>query len=351
MNYNVKDGFENNLKIIDINVEEQPTGEISAGAGVGTSGGTFTVGLKENNWLGEGKTVGFDLQVDEESLAGTLKFINPNYDFLGNSIRYSISSVGHDKPDQGYENTIIGASVGTSFEQYRDVTVSLGLGASYDDLRTFDSASDSLKKQSGDFADITARYGFSYDKRNRAFMPTSGSIISFNQGLPIYADKASITNTISSSTYKSFSENIVGAGKFYFSAINGLGSDDVRLSKRKNLSPTRLRGFEKSKVGPTDGNDHIGGNYAAAINLETNLPNLLPENYNTDVSLFLDFGNVWGVDYDSSIDESKDIRSSTGLAANWMSPIGPLSFVLSQNISKADTDETQSFSFQIGTTF
>ena len=78
-------------------------------------------------------------------------------------------------------------------------------------------------------------------------MPTSGSIISFNQGLPIYADKASITNTISSSTYKSFSENIVGAGKFYFSAINGLGSDDVRLSKRKNLSPTRLRGFEKSK--------------------------------------------------------------------------------------------------------
>ena len=139
--------------------------------------------------------------------------------------------------------------------------------------------------------------------------------------------------------------------KFYFSAINGLGSDDVRLSKKKNLSPTRLRGFEKSKVGPTDGNDHIGGNYAAAIYLESNLPNLLPENYNTDVSLFFDVGNVWGVDYDSSIDESKDIRSSTGLAANWMSPIGPLSFVLSQNISKADTDETQSFSFQIGTTF
>ena len=67
--------------------------------------------------------------------------------------------------------------------------------------------------------------------------------------------------------------------------------------------------------------------------------------------MFLDFGSVWGVDYDSSIDESKDIRSSTGLAANWMSPIGPLSFVLSQNIYKADTDETQSFSFQIGTTF
>tara|TARA_B100000886_G_scaffold336654_1_gene295855 strand:+ start:4741 stop:6972 length:2232 start_codon:yes stop_codon:yes gene_type:complete len=351
VNYEIKEGSKNNLKIIDIIVEEQPTGEISAGAGVGTSGGTLTLGIKENNWLGEGKIVGFDIQVDEESLLGTLKFINPNYDFLGNSLRYSFSSEDNDKPDQGYENTVIGASVGTSFEQYRDIRVSLGLAASYDDLRTVESASSSLKKQSGNYSDLRASYGFSRDKRNRAFMPTSGSITSFSQSLPVYADKASISNTFSSSMYKSFNDNVVGASKFYLSAINGLGSDDVRLSKRKYLSTTRLRGFEKGKVGPVDGNDHIGGNYAAALNFEANLPNFLPENYNTDISLFLDFGSVWGADYDSSIDESNDVRSSTGLSANWMSPIGPLSFVLSQNISKADTDETQSFSFNIGTTF
>ena len=100
-----------------------------------------------------------------------------------------------------------------------------------------------------------------------------------------------------------------------------------------------------------DGNDHIGGNYAAAINLETNLPNLLPESTNTDVNLFLDFGNIWGVDYDSSLDDSNKIRSSTGIMASWMSPIGPMTFTLSQNISKASTDETQSFNFQLGTTF
>ena len=351
VNYNVRDGSKDDLKIIDINVEEQPTGEISAGAGVGTSGGTFTLGIKENNWLGEGKTVGFDIQIDEESLAGTLRFTNPNYDFLGNSLNYSISSQGNDKPDQGYENTVIGASLGTSFEQYRDLRASLGLSASYDDLRTFGSASSSLKKQSGEYTDLRANYGFSYDKRNRAFMPTSGSITSFNQSLPLYADKASISNTLSMSSYRSFNDNLVGAGKFYITAINWLGNDDVRLSKRKNLSTTRLRGFEKGKVGPVDGDDHIGGNYAAAVNFESNLPNLLPENYNTDISLFLDFGSVWGVDYDSTLDESSDLRSSTGVAANWMSPIGPLSFVLSQNISKADTDKTQSFSFNIGTTF
>ena len=67
----------------------------------------------------------------------------------------------------------------------------------------------------------------------------------------------------------------------------------------------------KNKIGPVDGTDHVGGNYAAAINFETNLPNLLPENSNTDVGLFLDFGSVWGVDYDDTIDESNKIRSST----------------------------------------
>ena len=93
-----------------------------------------------------GKKLAFDIQVDEESLAGKLNFTDPNYDFLGNSINYSIASIGNDKPDQGYENTVVSASI-ASFEQYRDVSVSLGLGANYDDLRTLDSASDSLKNR------------------------------------------------------------------------------------------------------------------------------------------------------------------------------------------------------------
>merc|ERR1712224_83934 len=112
---------------------------------------------------------------------------------------------------------------------------------------------------------------------------------------------------------------------FYASSINGIGSDDVRVSKRKFLSTKRLRGFKRGRVGPVDGRDHIGGNYAAALNFEANLPNLLPETSNTDIALFLDFGNVWGVDYDSSLDDSNKIRSSTGAALNWISPIGPMS--------------------------
>ena len=350
--YNINDGTKDNLKIIDITVEEKPTGEISAGAGIGTNGGSFAITVKENNWLGKGKSIGFDVQVDAESLSGTVSYVDPNYDFLGNSINYSISSESNDKPDQGYENSLMEASIGTSFEQYRDINVSLGLSASHDDLRTDGSASASLKKQDGTYNEIAGNYGFSYDKRNRSFMPTSGSVISFHQSLPIYADKSFIANTLRSSSYKTLSENVVGAGKIYLSTINAISTnDDVRLSKRKGLSSRRLRGFDKGKVGPIDGKDHIGGNYAAAVNFEANLPNFLPEDTNTDITLFLDFGNVWGVDYDSSIDDSNKIRSSTGAMASWMSPVGPMTFTFAQNLSKVDTDKTQTFNFNLGTTF
>ena len=68
-------------------------------------------------------------------------------------------------------------------------------------------------------------------------------------------------------------------------------------------------------------------------------------------AFFLDFGNVWGVDFDDSVDDSSKLRSSTGVAASWMSPLGPMSFVFSTNISKHSTDETESFNFNLGTTF
>ncbi len=347
----VLEGSQKNLKLININVEEMPTGEISAGAGIGTNGGSFEATISENNWLGEGKKLDFNISTDSESLSGKINFTDPNYNFLGNSLNYFVSSTQNDKPDQGYENTLLSAGINTGFEQFKDIYTNFGVSVSHDDLRTLDSASASLKKQSGSFSELLGSYGFAKDTRNRAFMPTSGSIISFDQSLPIFADKQAISNTFRVTKYKSLTDDVVGAGKLYLSSINGIGEDDVRLSKRKSLSTRRLRGFEKNKVGPIDGTDHIGGNYVAAVNFEASLPNLLPETYKTDIGLFLDFGNVWGVDYDSSIDDSNKIRSSTGVAANWLSPIGPLSFVFSTNLSKADTDKTESFNFNLGTTF
>ena len=106
-----------------------------------------------------------------------------------------------------------------------------------------------------------------------------------------------------------------------------------------------------AKVGPVDNSDYIGGNYVTAINLSTNLPGILNTVENVDFSYFIDVANVWGVDYSSSIDDSNKIRSSTGIGVDFLTPIGTLSFSLSQTLTKNSTDKTESFRFNLGTTF
>ena len=169
----------------------------------------------------------------------------------------------------------------------------------------------------------------------------------------MYSDNNEIANTFQFTKYKQLSRtsDMVGKASIYLKAVNSLDNSDVRISKRVNAPYNRLRGFEKGKIGPVVDNDYIGGNYVSTINLQTNLPNILSTVETVDFSLFLDIANVWGVDYDSSIDDSNSLRSSTGVGMDLLTPIGPLSFSLSQPISKKSTDKTETFRFNLGTTF
>ena len=340
-----------NSKKIEISVEEMPTGEISAGAGIGTNGGSFAFNIKENNWLGKGVTVSANADLSADSVSGSLSLTDPDYNFTGKELSYYLKSVQNDKKDSGYENDVIGTGVSLSYEKFKDIYFSPGLSLTYDDLTTDNTASALLKKQSGSSTDLMFDYALSSDKRDRRFMPTAGHLTSFYQQLPVFADQPHLKNNFSTRHYKEFSEDMIGALKFGVTAINGLNDEDVRISQRLNLSTSKLRGFEPGKIGPKDGDDFIGGNYSTSLNLEANFPNFFPEKSNADIGLFLDAGNVWGVDYSDSIDDSNKLRSTAGANFSWLSPAGPLSFVFSKNITKASTDVDQSFNFRLGTTF
>tara|TARA_B100001063_G_C16768280_1_gene559964 strand:- start:1283 stop:3511 length:2229 start_codon:yes stop_codon:yes gene_type:complete len=348
--HSVKDGELFNSKIIDINVEEKPTGEITAGAGFGTDGGTLSLGVTENNWLGRGINLSSFLDFSADTFKGKIAATNPNYNYSGNSLGFYVGSTDNDSTTSGYENSLIQLGVNTSFEQYKDVYLSPALQFTSDKMTVQDKASDKLKKQAGTFTDLTFDYGVSLDKRDRSFMPTDGYFLSFSQGIPVYADSPSLSNNVSFATYNSFTEGVIGSFKFYASSVNGF-DEDVRLSKRKKLPTSRLRGFESGKIGPKDGSDYVGGNYASSFKFDANFPNFLPESTKTDVSLFFDIGNNWGVDYDSSIDDSNKWRSSVGINTVWLSPLGPMTVIFAENITKASTDVTQGFKFQLGTTF
>ena len=340
-----------NSKNIKIVVEEMPTGEISAGAGVGTDGGSFAFSVTENNWLGKGMTVSASADVSADSVKGSLAFTDPDYNFTGKELSYYLKNVTNDKSELGYDNKVFGAGVGLSYEKFKDIYFSPGIGLTYDDISTDDTASTLLKKQAGTSVDLMFDYALTSDKRDRRFMPTAGNLTSFFQELPIYSDQAHIKNSFTTNHYKEINDNVIGALKFGMAAVNGINDEDVRISQRLDLSSKKLRGFEQGKVGPKDGKDFIGGNYTTSLNLEANFPNFFPEKSNAEVGLFLDAGNVWGVDYSDDIDDSNKLRSTIGVNTSWLSPAGPLSFIFSKNITKAATDVDQTFNFRLGTTF
>ena len=171
------------MKILEIRVEEKPTGEITAGAGTGTEGTTFSFALAENNYLGKGLRVDASIDASESSLRGGLDVTNPNYNYSGNLVYGGISSKKTDRTESGYENTLTLLKLGTKFEQYDDVFLSTGLEFSFDDLKVDDTASSALKKQAGNFTDFLFNYSIEKDTRDRSFMPTDGSLISFSQGI------------------------------------------------------------------------------------------------------------------------------------------------------------------------
>ena len=159
-----------------------------------------------------------------------------------------------------------------------------------------------------------------------------------------------LVNSFETTRYQKISEMVTKVS-FYGKAVNTLSNEDVRISKRLFMPSSKLRGFEAGKIGPIENNDYIGGNYISALNFSATLPGLLPSFQNMDFSIFVDAANVWGVDYDSTIDDNNKIRSSTGVAVDVLTPVGPLNFSLSQPITKSSTDKTEGFRFNLGTTF
>ena len=341
---------DNNKKILNITIEEKPTGEISAAAGTGTSGGTFGFGIKENNFLGKNISLDSNLRVDEETIRGKFSVVNPNWNYSDRALIASIeSSVTDRMGDYGYETSQTGFSFGSNWEQYDDLFFSPKISVFHEKLDTNQTASDKLKKQEGEYTDADFAYGLVLDKRDRRYQTTDGYLSRFNQRVPFISEDYSLYNSYEFTTFNQIKE-IVTKLSIQARAINSITDEDVRVSKRLYVARKRLRGFEPGKIGPVDGGDFIGGNYTTVLNAATTLPEFGANLENIDFQLFLDAANVFGVDYDSSLDSSK-LRSSVGFGVDWFTVIGPLNFSIAQPITKADTDKTESFRFNIGTTF
>ena len=346
------DSEEDKTKIINITLEEKPTGEIMAGAGFGTSGTTTTFGIKENNYLGNGLSLDAKLDLSEESVKGRFLLENPNFNNSDKSIYTNIQSSETDRlKNFGYKTNKTGFTFGTDFEYYDDFFLGLGINSYYESIETDSTASNQQKKLKGNYFDNFVSLTFDFDKRNQKFQTSQGFRNYFKTDIPLISETNTLANTFITTNYFEFLNNNVLKSSFYFKNSNSLTGDNIKLSERLYLPSNRLRGFESGKVGPKDGDDFIGGNYISSINFSSDIPKLFENSQTTDFKMFLDIANVWGVDYDSGLETSDDIKSALGIGLDWYSPIGPMNFTLSQPLSKGPNDITESFRFNLGTTF
>ena len=352
VNTEVINGSDENSKIINIKVEEKATGEISAGAGGGTEGATIFVGIKENNYLGKGLGLDANATLTEDSFKGKFTLINPNFNDSDKSLVTSVQAIEIDQlTNFGYKTNKTGFLLGTNFEYLKDFNIGLSTENFYEKIETDDTASVRQKKQAGNYFDSFLDLNFNLDKRNQKFKTTDGYFSNYGLKLPILSDTNTVTNSYNYKLYSELYENNISSFSIFLKSAASINNNDIKLSERLFLPSSRLRGFKSGKIGPKDGDDFIGGNYIASMNLQSTLPILFENSQDLDAIIFFDAANVWGVDYDSSLGDGSKIRSSIGIGIDWLTPVGPLNFSLTEVITKYDTDLEESFRFNLGTTF
>ena len=351
VNSEVIDGKDVNSKIINISVEEKATGEISAGAGFGTTGELLEFAVRENNYLGKGLSIDTRLSLSTERISGKFSINNPNFNNSDKEVNFGLQALQNDKLSNfGYKSSKYGSSIGTKFEYLEDFKLGVETSAYLERIETDSTASARQKTQEGNYFDNYLNFSFDYDKRNQKYKTTDGFRSVYKLNLPIISDNNTLTNTYDYKVYSELFEENISSLSMSFSASTSITGDNIKLSERLYVPQRKLRGFVNGKIGPKDGDDYIGGNYYALMNLSTTIPQILPNAQNIEVISFLDMANLWGVD-DNILDDGSKLRSSIGLGIDWFTPIGPLNFSFAHPITKNTSDKTETFRFNLGTTF
>jgi outer membrane protein insertion porin family len=351
VNSKIKNNDKTKTKEIDIFIEEKPTGEIYASAGAGTSGASFGFGVKENNFLGKGIGLDTNAMISTSSFKGKFSVTNPNFNNSDKSLYISAEATETDNYETfGYKTNKTGFRIGTNFEYLNDFYLGLNSSNFYEIIETNSTASAQQQSQEGNYWDSFFKFDMNYDKRNQKFQTSSGFKSFYSLSLPVVSDTNTIKNYYNYAKYFSFFNKNFSSISLYLQSANSFNNKNIKLSERITIPSSRLRGFQHGRVGPKDGDDFVGGNYAYSLNFSSNVPFILEDSQNLDFLFFADVADIWGVDYNSSI-KGDGTRSSIGAALDWMSPVGPVNFSFALPLSKQTGDKTESFRFNLGTTF
>ncbi|KGL02805.1 MULTISPECIES: outer membrane protein assembly factor BamA [Thalassobacter] len=362
-----REGSDPSQVIVDVDVEEQPTGSLGFGANYSVQDGVgLALTFRETNFLGRGQVVNFTLDTSSDNANSQLTFAEPFFLTRDLAASFSVFYRTTDSEDGAFDTRSVGASVGLGFPtgEYSDLRMSYSFTR---DTLTPDSVatiSQIIEDEQGTADTSAIGYRWRYDTRNVGLNPDAGVLLQFGQEFAgLGGDEEFIK-----STFRLAGETTVWNGDVLLLAtveggnLTSLGDTVSRESNRFFNSQNILRGFESSGIGPRDlnaGNDPLGGNNYFAARVEAQFPiNLVPEEYGISGAVFYDMGSVWGLDNVNGgtggldiVDDSFELRSTIGFGLLWDTQIGPLRFNFTNAINAETADREQSFDFTISTRF
>lgn len=362
-NVEAREGSTPQQVVIDVDVEERPTGSLSFGGSYSTSGGFgAAITFSERNFLGRGQQLALGVTTGVDSSNYSFSFTEPA--FLGRDVafNFSLNYLETDNSNAEYDTAIGNFSTGFTFPVSENGRLNLRYGARYSEITNLNSSVGEIitaEAARGDVWDSYIGYRYSYDTRRTGLNPNAGVLLEFGQDFAgLGGDSTYVESTLRAvAQTKILNDEVTLRATLQAGALS-YSEGSSRVTDRFTLGSNLMRGFEGGgigprEVGPGDVNDPLGGDYFAVARFEAEFPLPLPEEYGVSAGVFYDVGSLWGLEETNAnvLYDDFTARHVIGVSLFWTTPLGPLRFNFSEALSKEKFDEEQTFDLTISTQF
>ncbi|UEM23894.1 outer membrane protein assembly factor BamA [Skermanella mucosa] len=361
VNISTAEGVQPDRSVIQVDVQEQSTGEIEIGAGFSTIDGPLAnFGIRERNLLGRGQDLRFAATVSGRTQEFDLSFTEPYFlerDLAAGIDLFRITRDNQDESSYDEANTGIGFRLGYPLTERLRQRLNYTLQQTEIENVASD-ASRFIREQEGSRIVSLVGQELLYDARDSRINPTEGYFVRLNNEVAGLGGDAQFSrNRLGAGVYFPVTEGTVLSFLGEVGFIVGIG-EDVAISDRFFIGGDSLRGFAPAGIGPRElvSDDSLGGNRFARGSVELAFPIGLPDEFGVTGHTFTDFGTLGDVDATAQnaserLVDDDAIRLSIGAGISWRSPLGPIRVDLAFPILKEDYDKKEQFRFSFGTRF
>lgn len=360
--------------IVRAEVEDKLTGSVEFGVTYSSSTGVGgTIGLVENNFLGRGQRVAVDLAVGDDEQSASFSFTEPRFLDRDLALGLDVFSTREDRDTASYQQASLGLQPRIAFPISDDGRLSLRYRLSEDDIYgATDTNTVSKLVRDDQGAKITSAVGATYvhDKRNSAFAPTAGYILTLSSELAGVGGDTEYLETIAKAKWHTaFREEEITA-HIEVEAGSIVSNGGTRVTDRFFLGGSSFRGFsfggwgprDKDTTGGTSVDSALGGNMYTVVRAQTAFPIGSSADAGLHFGVFGNVGALWGLDTTSvaaepgvrgafTVDDSPIPRASVGVTVFWDSAIGPLRIDFAEAVTKEADDDTEFFRLGAGRRF